>query len=416
MRPSDQRGQVYPLFGIMLTVLIGTSALSVDVGYYRYQQRQQQAAADSAAIAGAQANFYNSQNSSNAQNAARDDASENGFTNGSGTVTVNVDPTYTDAGNCATSCVQVTITKKYPVFFGSIYGLGKKGEKQIQTVAAAKLQPIGGACWTSLGPTSVTTTANGAKIVGPDCGIADADATTVNGGSADVASWTLNGSATNKCSDPVCVDALPPIDPCSVSAKCQILANATAAELGISSTTATNPTCTVPKTVGASPLSPGCYNCVKTICVFSNVTLSPGLYVITGTAEFDKTVTGTAGVTLYWTQGAQYTDKTNANVNLTAPTSGDFTGFPGYSAGEEGILMYQAKNPKATWKSSIQANINFIGLTYMPNWNVTFNGHSESVTGNFVGNSFTVNGGSSLTLNPGSGTIDGGPSVPTLVE
>ena len=46
----NQRGQVYPLFGLLLVALLGFAALSIDMGYYRYQQRLQQTATDSAAV------------------------------------------------------------------------------------------------------------------------------------------------------------------------------------------------------------------------------------------------------------------------------------------------------------------------------------------------------------------------------
>jgi hypothetical protein len=401
---------------MMLVVLIGISALSVDMGYYRYQQRVQQAATDSAALAAGQASFFDSKNGNNAQNAMISDATQNGFTNGTGNVTVTLNPTYTDTGNCAGGCYQVSITKAYPIFFGSIFkGFGKShNQRNIQTFAAAKLAAVSGGCLISLGLNPVSSTSNGAKINGPNCGIADADCTTVNGGTnINVASWTVNAAcgASNTWSGGTSqfTPALPPTDPCSLSAQCQTLANATAAQLNLSSLT--TPSCTVTASTAGNPLVGGCYSSPT----FKNKTLSPGLYVIVGTATFNGTVTGTNGVTFYFTQGAKYNDQTNATVNLTAPTSGDISSTC-CSAGEEGVLMYQTKigSPFAT---SLQATIDWIGLSYMPNWDVTFNGHTQTIQGNLTVDSFRINGGGNqFTLLPGSGSTQGGPSEVVLAE
>lgn len=421
MRTIYQRGQVFPLFAIMLVVLVGISALSVDVGYYRYQQRLQQAAADSAAIAGAQASFYDSTNSLNYQNAAYADAQQNGFTNGSNGVVVNVVPNYTDAGNCSGGCVQVTISKPYPVFFGSIFSLFANGsdQRQIASSAAAKLQAGGGACLTSLGQITVQTTknGNGGGITGPDCGIADADCTNVNGNGSklDVASWTENeaAGACNSCAIQTgsCTVGLPPVDPCSVTAQCQTLANASAASLGL--TSLTTPSCSSPPTTTTSPFSGGCYNNQT----FSG-TMNPGLYVITGTATFG-TVTGT-GVTLYLAKGASLSTGNgngNGSVTLTAPTigSGNYNAF---TAGEEGIALYQAYDSTNPWALTLHLDITFTGLSYLPNMSLTQNGHAITVTGDLAAAQYTLNGNGNggITLNPGNNTTTALPEIPLLAE
>ena len=413
MRPNSQRGQVYPLFGIMLVSLIGISALSVDMGYYRYQQRAQQAATDSAAIAGGQANFYDSSNSSNANNAALADATQNGFTNGSGDVTITVDKSYTDAGNCSSGCVGVTIVKKYPVFFGSIFrGWGNSGGKvKIRTFAAAKMAAVAGSCLTSLGPTSVSSTTNGG-ITGPDCGVADADCSTVNGGgNMTIASFTVNAAcSTNKWNGGTSqfVNSIPPVDPCSVMAQCTKLANATNTDLG---TNAAMTTCNVPKTVPSSgSAAPGCYSSPN----FKNVTLSQGLYVLIGTVTFSGTVTAN-NVTLYFAPSATYaSDKSSDTFTFSAPTSGDYTSAPTYSTGEEGVLMYQ-KLAATKFSNKLNSNATWTGLIYMPNWDITFAGHDKTFTGNLAVDSFKFNG-ANVNLNPGAGTDQGNPSQVELAE
>src|SRR5271170_2130390 len=88
LRRTGQRGQIIPLVAVTLTALMGFSGMAVDNGYWQYTQRQQQNAADSAAIGGAQALAVAGCGSqSAAQTAAYNDATSNGFTTG-GTTTV----------------------------------------------------------------------------------------------------------------------------------------------------------------------------------------------------------------------------------------------------------------------------------------------------------------------------------------
>jgi Flp pilus assembly protein TadG len=436
MSPNSQRGQIYPLFGIMLVVLIGISALSVDMGYYRYQQRVQQAATDSAAIAGAQADFYNSSNSNNATNAAQADAGKNNYTDGSGGVTVAVNKSYKDGASCSAGCVQVTITKKYPVFFAGIFkGFGKNGGTPIKTVAAAKLAAVAGACLTSLGPITVQTTknGNGGGIDGPQCGVADTDCTNVNGNGSklDVASWSENSAAgpsgtnCNSCAiaSGSCTEGLPPTDPCSVTTQCQTLQNATASDLGLSSLT--SPTCLAAPPTTTSPFSGGCYGTQT----FTGV-MSSGLYVITGTATLSS-VTG-SNVTLYLAKGASLcagTCKSNGNttVTLSAPPigNGDITDGS-YASGEEGVVIYQAPDSSNLWSMTLHSDISLTGLTYLPNMSMTSNGHGVTVVGNLAARDFTLNGngkacpapgtGSGICLTPGNGTTSAGPEIATLAE
>ena len=63
-------------------VLMGMTALAVDVGYWRNQQRLEQTAADAAAIAGADELGYPAL--ADWSTAAKNDAAANGFTDNGG--------------------------------------------------------------------------------------------------------------------------------------------------------------------------------------------------------------------------------------------------------------------------------------------------------------------------------------------
>src|SRR5580692_9256561 len=89
--PDSQRGQVMPLVAFSLVVLMLFAGLAVDAGYWSYQQRQQQNAADAAALGGAQALLANGCNNQTAANTAgQHDAVLNGYTTGSNGVTVTI--------------------------------------------------------------------------------------------------------------------------------------------------------------------------------------------------------------------------------------------------------------------------------------------------------------------------------------
>ena len=82
------RGQVLAFFAISLTAVLGAGALAFDGGLMILERRDQQNAADAAAMAGAR--FVNT-NKTTARSVATQIAADNGFTNGADTQTVSVD-------------------------------------------------------------------------------------------------------------------------------------------------------------------------------------------------------------------------------------------------------------------------------------------------------------------------------------
>ena len=113
-----EAGQTIVFLTIGLATFIAAAGLAVDMGYMRYEKRLMQAAADSAAIAGAtdQNLGDSSQYVADAQAAAQ----ANGFQDGVNNVTVNVSlPTLTPG-----QAVQVDVQQVLPSFFMKIMGIG----------------------------------------------------------------------------------------------------------------------------------------------------------------------------------------------------------------------------------------------------------------------------------------------------
>jgi hypothetical protein len=160
MKRNREAGQVLVTAALTLTFLLLAAGLAIDMGYLRYQKRQMQTAADSAALAAA-AEIYG-----DLTGAAQADAGLNGFTvptvdacpppaPSPGTPTMCAQQ-YTLSANaslnaaCASStpCAQVTISQSEPTFFMRIAGINSEN---VSASAMARLGP-GPGCLYALGP------------------------------------------------------------------------------------------------------------------------------------------------------------------------------------------------------------------------------------------------------------------------
>jgi len=112
-RTPNEQGQVIVLTVIAMTVLLGMSALVLDVGAWFRTKRQLQATADAAALAGAQAL---PDAPGQAQNLALDYADKNG----GGVVPGDVTITSTNGGN---DTIAVAAKKNEPGFFSRVFGV-----------------------------------------------------------------------------------------------------------------------------------------------------------------------------------------------------------------------------------------------------------------------------------------------------
>lgn len=118
-----ERGQVVVLIAVAVVALLGCAGLAVDMGYMEHEKTKMQTAADAAAIAGAS---VLAGGSSAITAAADEDASLNGFTNGTAgaAVTVNNPPlSGPNAGN--SNYVEAIVSQPQNTFFLSILGYSK---------------------------------------------------------------------------------------------------------------------------------------------------------------------------------------------------------------------------------------------------------------------------------------------------
>ena len=118
-RGPNDRGSVLILVSLCMTVLLGFSALAVDLGFARQRRTQARSSADFAALAGA--GVLRTGTIAEAEAEARDYASRNGFSGED--AEVNIPPTSGSKAGVA-GCVQVKPSEQFPTIFGRIFNVG----------------------------------------------------------------------------------------------------------------------------------------------------------------------------------------------------------------------------------------------------------------------------------------------------
>jgi len=396
-------------FFLSLIALLLVAGLAIDVGALQLRQRRAQTAADAAALGAA---YENARGNSDWVSAGQADAGLNGFTNGSNGVVVAIVSPPT-AGNYSgiTSDTQATVTQTALTSFMALVH-SPYATVQARAVAQAASSPN---CISTLDASmsrslmlSGTINASCAAFVNSS----SSSALNLDGGSSlTTTSTNIVGGYTNSgyiSSSPTT----------GVSAQTDPLASLT--QPSFSSCTYTNTQ--VNSSTGARTLSPGTY-CGGITVSGANLTLQPGLYIITGGINWNSssTVTG-AGVTLFFTTGGgsgygQVVISGGVTVNLSAPLNSSSGGIPG-------ILMWGDRN----WDSTSQ-NVNFNGgsvskmegYLYFPTTGmIVSTGTLSSGSGNYldiIADNLTVNGGATLTLpTPNYAQVSGGNPVKSGVS
>jgi Flp pilus assembly protein TadG len=310
-----ERGQATVIVALSLLVLLGFVGFGVDVGLLFHAKRTMQTAADAAAIAGADDEFYAKGSGSAAAKAA---ATANGYTDGTNgtTVTPNSPPlSGVHTGPAWASAVEVIVSQPQKTLFMALFGFSSV---PVSARAVAVKGAVSKGCIYVLSPNAKQAMQVQGKfhLDAPNCGIIvnsnNADALDFNGnsGTLDAGSVGVRGGC---------------------SGTCAYTSTSTGNTIGIPSNSAapiTDPLSyyTPPKLSGCTApsggkltgtVSPGCYSGNVTI---SNATLSAGLYEFTGNVTLGGTVSGSA-VTLYIQQGLKTSTNTTLNLDGTGATA-----------------------------------------------------------------------------------------------
>lgn len=165
----SQRGIVTILYALMILGIVGFAGVSVDVGYMEYKKRCLQAAADAAAM-GALRELELGQTDLVA--AGLNDASLNGFTNGTNNTTVSINnPPSSGSLTSNFSAVEAVVTTRAPSFFSMVFG--NNGTVLMARAVARTSTSAGsvGGCIFAMDPTaSGAFTINGTVVLTTACG------------------------------------------------------------------------------------------------------------------------------------------------------------------------------------------------------------------------------------------------------
>ena len=373
-KSNRQSGYGLIFAAIGMVALLGAAGLSVDIGYLRYQRRQMQSAADSAALAGA-AQLGAGGGTAQAVIAARSDSQLNGFQDGDGNIVVT--PTRTSI-NGNTDTMQVQVTNTYPTFFMRVFGAALR-TATISTTATAQYLGGRGCIYALTGGTGITLSGGG-SINTPNCNVISNQSISGRGAITAAAVGAHNRSIGS--TPPAITGTLQATDPLSYL-------NAPAAG-GM----CTDINWAGGQNNGAQTLGPGTYSEIVlqaaippsrrnprgTAANSSSITFRPGTYVINGcggaakSGGLDLEGTGTltanagAGVTFYISRGGVTIGNTQT-IHLNAPSNNPYAG----------ILMFQpASNTSPAAITGSGGGSYMEGALYFPNATLTLNGAANN--------------------------------------
>jgi len=356
----------------MMFVIMGFVGLALDASYMYFHRRAMQTAADAGAYGGAM-ELLRSKSDTTA--AAKYDTSLNGFTDGTGnvTVTVNSPPASgSKVGNA--SFVEVVISHPQPTWFMRALHFNSV---TVKARAVAGLGSTGNGCVYAL-DSDTSKTNNGFFVNGTtdsnfSCGVFSNSNFRATGGACVVTptvSYTgtySNSNTSGNCGPAGIGKGVPIVDP--MAGKYTIPSG---------SCTDTNFKVTKGTTV---TIPPGIYcGGISISGSVTNIIFSPGQFVLREgglSINGSMTVSGD-GVTFFNTYASNVSKYNGISITgsgqviLRAPTSGTY----------KGLLFYQ--DPTVTWSSSNgstvagAANSVYDGIIYFPTTDLTYSGNSST--------------------------------------
>lgn len=399
----NESGSYMIVVALLMPVLIGTAGLGTEAVWWLYKHRDMQSAADSGAVSAATAG-------TNLATEANSVTASYGYVNGINSVTVAVNqPPVSGDHRSTPQAVEVIITQLQPRLFSSLFISGTVVIK----ARAVAIPNSGVGCVLALNPTASSSVAvsgsNNLNLI--KCNLySDSNASpslTVNGSAKVSANQVgvvggISGTSNITAPNGIKTGMRPVPDPyanvvltmpgyCDYNNKIQVK--------------------------GSTALSPGVYCGDVNVNAGAVLTLSPGIYYFNGanlSVAGNATVTG-SGVTLVFTgSGSNWgtaTISSNANVTLTAPTSGV----------TEGIVMYGDRRMPVGTAFNLEGGgtQNFGGAIDLPKAALKFSGGNGTTTSctQIIADTIAFIGSSSVQVNCAAlGTHAIGTQTAQLVE
>lgn len=337
-RIKDESGQALILTALAFSVLLAFLALAVDMGMLFQAKRKLQVAADAAAIAGTQDFLYN-QSATSASTVGKSASSANGYTDGTGGVSVTVSEPPADGPNAGTSgFVEATVSAPVNTFFMSLMG---KSTMTIEARAVGGAPKNGQACiWLMNSSGTDLNIQGGYDIEAPGCGIY------INSTSSNAVNVTGNGGIVNALfADAVGGSVGHQTSPTAITTYTAPRTSPWGNLVGANPSTGTGCTSTSTATSLTGTIAgPGAGNtiCYKNAVTITNATFGAGTLATTnisqdtvtspaGTLVFGNGVTISGTVTVFGgtidIQNGTFSQPSNTIVNVIAPTSGTYNGI-----------------------------------------------------------------------------------------
>ena len=388
----DDKGNVAIVVALCLPLIIGGAAFGVEVGYWRYDQVRLQQAADAAAYAGAVVkraggSTVSAQTVTDAATAA---AVSNGFVSGSDTINVYLPSNATPAD--ANSVEAVISRTEAPIFSAYVHcfvtNWANRSCANTTTVvtasATASYSDADNACILALSPTASAAAdfAGNSSITLDACTVMSnslaSNAVNVQGSATlsvpcmyATGGASLGGTVDLTTCGAVKTDQPPVADPYASLARPTVSGSCTSAS-------------------NSGTLDPGNYCSMD---LKNTVTLNPGVYIINGGSlkiNANAAVTG-SGVTFYLTNGATLSMNGNSDVQLSAPTSGTYSG----------MLFISDRSNSSSISINGDSTSTMTGVIYAPDASVSYIGNFGGANGctQIVAQTVSWSGNASFSAN-----------------
>lgn len=390
---ADTRGSVAIVAAIIFPIVIGGMGLGAETGYWYLSQRKLQHATDVAAHAGA-VRLRAGDTTLKIRAAAENIARASGLSSTVGTIQVN-SPPLTGAKSGSAASVEVILAEVQPRLFSSVFS---SKSITISTRAVATYSASSAACVLALSPTASgainVTGSTSVSLAGCDIAsnsnasdsfLMSANGSSLTAGCVEAVGGTVTTSNLVLTQCPSAKSFAPVVrDPYASVVEPSAIGVCQSDKSKANTSTTLTPTDTQPNGVKSMRFCSG-------FDAKGIVTFSPGLYIIENgglTVNGNVQLIG-SGVTFYFVNGGKANLGSNALVNLSAPTSGPYSG-----------LLFFGSRTTAGGSQTITgtSGSSFQGALYMPGSGVAFTGNSAISAGctQIIGRTVTFAGNSSL--------------------
>lgn len=380
----DRRGQIAVVAAICAPVVIAGAGIGAESGYWYFQQRVAQMSADVSAFAGA-VEARSGQPLEMISATALAEAERHGYRPALGNIVVNNPPL--SGPNRNMRSVEVIIRQTHPRHFSRLF---LDRDVSFQVRAVARFDEPGPACVLALDPAGqqslLFTGSTDVTLAGCDLmsNSINANALAVTGSGRVITSCANSVGGMNISSQLDLMDCLEPrmnmppaLDPLAglqppVAGGCRNLPGGGGG--------------------GTRTISPGRY--CNGMQINGNVHLEPGVYIIDGGAfrlNGGAQVTG-EGVTIYLTNNATVQMNGNADIFLSAPQSGDYSG----------VLFWGDRNNAADTQAQFNgtASSALKGALYFPSQTLDIRGNFSGSDGcmRLIAHRIEMSGNSTLNI------------------